>query len=141
VRLSRETRYAISGLLALAAYPPGEHVDTRRIAAAAGLPAPYLQKILRQLSVAGIVSSRRGSGFALVRGPAAVTMRDVIEAIEGPEVFGGRCIFWREECSTEEPCVLHFRWRELKPEVEDAIARTTLAEVRAAGGELAMVDA
>lgn len=140
MRLSRETRYAIAALIALSTYPPGEHVDAKRIAEEADLPPAYLQKILRQLTVHGIVSSRRGSGFALTRGPGAVTMRDVIEAIEGPDVFGGRCIFWREECSTEEPCVLHFRWREIKPGVEDAIARTTLADVRAAEGIPDVID-
>jgi Rrf2 family protein len=133
MRLSRESRYAIEALLALAEHPPGELVDAKTIADEAGLPTAYLQKILRTLAVHGVVSSRRGRGFALAQGPAAITMRDVLVAIEGPDVFGGRCIFWREECSSEQPCELHFRWREVKPAVEESIARTTLAEIREAG--------
>jgi Rrf2 family protein len=133
VRLSRESRYAIEALVALASHPPGEVVDAKTIADEAGLPAAYLQKILRMLAVAGVVASRRGRGFALARGPEAITMRDVLGAAEGPEVFGGRCIFWREECSSEHPCELHFRWRELQPGVEESIANTTLAEIREAG--------
>lgn len=133
MHLSRESRYAIEGLVALAAHPAGSIVDAKTIAEEAGLPLAYLHKILRTLTVGGIVSSHRGKGFSLSRGPEAVTMRDVLSAVEGPDVFGGRCIFWREECSTESPCELHFRWRELKDGVEDAIARTTLEEIRVAG--------
>jgi DNA-binding IscR family transcriptional regulator len=40
---------------------------------------------------------------------------------------------WREECSESDPCELDFRWKGLKPAVEDAIARTTLDEVRRRG--------
>jgi Rrf2 family protein len=134
VRLSRESRYAIEALIVLADHAPGEIVDARSIATEADLPLAYLQKILRALAVAGVVASRRGRGFTLARGPGAITMRDVLTAIEGDDVFGGRCIFWREECSSEHPCELHFRWRELQPAVEESIAATTLAEVRAAGG-------
>ncbi len=134
MRLSRETRYGIEALLVLSTYPPGELVDAGTIADRAGLPPAYLQKILRQLARGGVVSARRGHGFTLSRGPSAIAMRDVLVAIEGEDVFGKRCIFWREECSSEDPCELHFVWRELKPEVEDTIARTTLAEIREAGG-------
>ena len=132
MHLSRESRYAIEALLTLAEHAPGEFVDAKTIAREAGLPAAYLQKILRMLSVTGVVSSRRGKGFALARDPADVTMRDVLLAVEGPDVFGTRCIFWREECSELEPCELHFRWNELKPAMEESIARTTLADVGAA---------
>ncbi|HEX6844893.1 MAG TPA: Rrf2 family transcriptional regulator [Actinomycetota bacterium] len=134
MRLSRESRYAIRALMELARHAPGERVDARHIAAEARLPVAFLQKILRQLTVAGILESRRGQGYMLARPPEAITLRETLEAIEGNDVFGGRCIFWKEECSSEDPCELHFRWRELKPAVEDAIARTTLAEIVEAGG-------
>ena len=128
MRLTRESRYAIQALMILS-----RHSDTmvgaRQIAAEAGLPVAFLQKTLRLLVVAGVVESVRGQGCALAREPDSITMRDVLAAIEGPDVFGGRCIFWREECSPDSPCELHFRWREVKPGLEDAIAGTTLAEV------------
>jgi Rrf2 family protein len=133
MRLSRETRYAIEALVALSTHPPGEAVDARTIALEAGLPVAFLQKILRSLAVGGVVAARRGRGFTLARGPAAITMQEVLSAVEGKDVFGGRCIFWREECSTDAPCALHFRWRELRPAMEESIGRTTLAEVRDAG--------
>jgi Rrf2 family protein len=118
----------------LARRVPGARVDARHIAVEARLPVAFLQKILRQLTVAGILESRRGQGYTLARPPEEITLRDTLVAIEGDDVFGGRCIFWKEECSSEDPCELHFRWRELKPAVEEAIARTTLTEIVEAGG-------
>jgi Rrf2 family protein len=134
MRLTRESRYAIQALMILARHS-GQMVGARQIAAEAGLPVAFLQKILRLLAVAGVIESIRGRGCALAREPASITMREVLAAIEGPDVFGGRCIFWREECAPDSPCELHFRWREVKPGLEDAIARTSLAEIiREAGG-------
>ena len=132
MRLSRESRYAIKALLALADHPPGELVDARTIAGDADLPVAYLHKILRALTVGGVVASRRGRGYTLARGPGAITVREILIAVEGPDVFEGRCIFWRVDCSVENPCELHFRWREVKPVAEEAIASTTLAEIREA---------
>lgn len=133
MRLTRDSRYAIEALLVLADHTPGESIDARTIADEAGLPVAYLHKILRSLTVAGVLASRRGHGYTLARGPASITMREVLVAIEGPDVFGGRCIFWRVDCSAEDPCELHFRWREVSPAAEEAIATATLAQIRAAG--------
>ena len=132
MRLSRESRYAIEALVALSAHGPGEVVEARQIAGEASLPPAYLHKILRQLAVSGIVTSRRGAGYALARGPHAITVSEVLGAIEGETALETRCIFWREDCSNEAPCELHFRWRELRPAIQRALDDTTIADVVAA---------
>jgi len=132
MRLSRESRYAIEALTALAGHAPGEVVGARQIAEEASLPPAFLHKILRQLAVAGIVTSRRGAGYALARGPHAITVSQVLDAIEGEAALETRCIFWREDCSNEAPCELHFRWRELRPVIQRTLDDTTIADVRIA---------
>lgn len=128
--LSRETRYALEALMVLAERPADAFVDSREIAAEADVPAPFLAKILRELARGGVVNSKRGHGFALARPANAITLGEILQALEGPGLFDNRCIFWREECSVEEPCVLHFRWKDLKPEIESHMSRLTLAEIR-----------
>lgn len=128
MRLARDSRYAIEALIVLAGRDPGVYVDAREIGAQADLPLAYLHKILRVLATAGVVESRRGKGYSLARPANEITMREVLEAVEGDGVFDGRCIFWREECSVENPCALHFRWAEVRPQME-AIATTTIADV------------
>lgn len=132
MRLARDSRYAIEALLVLADRAPGEFVDAREIGQAADLPLAYLHKIMRSLAEGGVLESRRGRGYLLARPPEQITMRDVLLAVEGPDVFGGRCLFWREECSSDDPCELHFKWRDLRPQIEATVGGTTLAEVHEA---------
>jgi len=134
MRLSRESRYAVLALMAMAIHPPDTVLDSRVVATESGLPAAYLAKILRQLAAGGVLRSQRGRGFALAEPPPAITLGGILAAIEGPGVLDDRCIFWRETCSDGEPCPLHFRWRELRPAVESALSRVTLAEIIERGG-------
>lgn len=129
MRLSRESRYAIEALVALARRPPDTVMESREIADAADLPAPYLSKILRLLAVGGVVRSRRGKGYVLDRPPHAIMLAEVLQAVEGGDVIWQRCIFWREECDVDHPCPLHFRWTELKPGIQEAMGSVTLADI------------
>jgi Rrf2 family protein len=137
VRLSRESRYAIEALVVFAGRPPQEQVDARAIATEAGLPLPYLQKILRQLAVGGILTSQRGHGYVLARAPDRITIADVLDIVEGGVALDARCIFWREDCSNDNPCELHFRWRELRPQILRTLTETTIADVREANAPIA----
>ena len=129
MRRARESRYAIEALVVLASTPSGEMMEAREIAEAANLPAPFLSKIMRSLALGGVVRSRRGRGYALARTPAEIALTDVLRAVEGDEVIWETCIFWREECDTEHPCPLHFRWSELKPDIQDSMGSVTLADI------------
>jgi Rrf2 family protein len=130
MRLSRETRYALQGLTALAGRPRGAVVESRALARESGTPPFYLAKIMQTLARAGIVDSFRGRGYALPRPPAEITLHDVVCAIDGDDGFWEGCIFWREECSEAAPCPLHHRWRDLRPVFNDAVGGITLADLR-----------
>ncbi len=134
MRLSRESRYAITALVVMAGRPAGQVLDSRQVAQEADLPAAYLAKILRQLVPGGVLRARRGLGYELARPPAEITLRQILDAIEGPGLFEDRCIFWREVCSSIEPCPLHFRWKDLKPAIEDSFSDVTLEDIRREGG-------
>ncbi len=129
MRLSKESRYAIVALMELARQPPGELVTARTLAGAAGLPAPYLAKSLQALARVGILRSVRGQGYALARLPVEIRLGDIVAALEDWPLAGDACVFWREECSERNPCVLHWQWKELRPLVEGRLAATSLAEI------------
>lgn len=129
MRLSRESRYALEGLAVLAAHPAGEVVDAREIADRAQLPAAYLSKIFRSLALAGVLRSRRGRGYSLWRPAEQITLGEILRAVEGDHVIWESCIFWREECDDAHPCPLHFRWADMKPQVQDAMGSVTLADI------------
>ena len=86
--LTRKTDYALVALAALGREKNGngQPLSARWIAEAYDLPLPILMNALKELHRAEIVCSRRGAGggYYLCREPAQITMREVIEAIEGP---------------------------------------------------------
>lgn len=133
MRLSREARYALTALAALTRWPVGSFAEAREIAAAAGVPGPFLAKILQRLAAAGVLASQRGRGYALPRPAEAITVREIIAAVEGDTALWTGCIFWREQCNDRAPCPLHFRWREMKQTFEEAVGGITLADIRDEG--------
>lgn len=86
MRVSAKTDYAIRAVLELAAVSGDTPLKGERIATAQGIPLRFLENILMQLRHAGLVESRRGAdgGYRLARAPEAVTLADVIRAIDGP---------------------------------------------------------
>jgi Rrf2 family protein len=85
VRVSAKVDYAVRAAIELAAAGEGP-VKGDRIADAQGVPLKFLENILSELRRAGIVGSQRGAvgGYWLAKKPAAVSIADIIRAVEGP---------------------------------------------------------
>lgn len=85
MRVTAKVDYALRALVELAA-AEGATVKGDRLAEAQAIPVKFLENILSELRRAGIVGSRRGAegGYRLQRNAAAVSVADVIRAVEGP---------------------------------------------------------
>lgn len=129
MRLTRESQYALLGLAHLAQQPPGSSLPLAEIAGAERLPATFLAKIFQKLTRHGVLVSGRGrdSGYALGRAPADLTMREIFEAVEGPQIHE-RCLLWQGHCSDRAPCPLHYRLRDLGPAIDSILENITLAD-------------
>ena len=94
MRISAKADYAVRAAIELAATPTDTPVPAERIATAQGLPLNFLEHILSELRVAGLVGSQRGAdgGFRLAKEPRQITIADIIRAVEGPlaTVRGGK---------------------------------------------------
>jgi Rrf2 family protein len=111
LELSSEGRYALRALIYLAM--AGEKATADRISADAHIPRRLLARILASLSRAGLVKSEqgRGGGSGLARPASEITLREAVEAVEGP--FGvTRCIMQNRPCGEGRPCPLHEAWEE-----------------------------
>ena len=77
-------------------------VDAKSLAQCTDVPPRFALKILQKLVAAEIVISYKGAqgGYALARKPGEITLRQVIEAVEGPYRFS-RCL------DGEYPCHCH----------------------------------
>jgi Rrf2 family protein len=77
------------------------------------IPRRLLARILAKLSHAGLVESEqgRGGGSRLARPAGKITLREAVDAVEGP--FGvTRCIMEARACGEGSPCALHEAWEE-----------------------------
>lgn len=139
MKLSRESEYGLAGLVYLARQRPGTVLAVKAVAAAEKLPATFLAKTFSRLARHGILRSHRGRrrGYELARGPREISVREVLEGIDGPDLFM-HCIFWSKGCSEERPCALHQSWRVIRPQVKELLSGMTLAEC-AAGPSAAAV--
>ncbi|MEV0982204.1 MULTISPECIES: Rrf2 family transcriptional regulator [unclassified Streptomyces] len=89
MRISARADYAVRAVLELAVRQEGDDpLKAEAIAAAQAIPHKFLEGILGDLRRAGIVDSRRGGGggYRLAREASAVTVADVIRAVDGPIV-------------------------------------------------------
>src|SRR3954467_6068346 len=84
VRISAKSEYAVRAAVGLALI--GRTARAEDIASAQGIPPKFLEKILHDLRRSGLVESRRGpeGGHRLAKDPAAITIADVIRAVDGP---------------------------------------------------------
>jgi Rrf2 family transcriptional regulator, iron-sulfur cluster assembly transcription factor len=130
MKLSRESEYGLAGLVHLARQRPGTVLAVKAIAAAQALPRMFLAKTFRKLTRHGVLRSYRGRqrGYELARAPREISVREILEGIEGMDLFM-RCIFWSNACSEDHPCLLHGTWTRVRPQVMDLMAGITLADL------------
>ena len=111
LELSNEGRYALRALIYLARLE--ERATRDKISAEAHVPRRLLARVLAKLSRAGLVESQegRGGGSRLALPADGITLRDAVEAVEGPFDVT-RCIMHDRVCGADTPCVLHEAWAE-----------------------------
>ena len=86
MKLSRKCQYALKAVFELAWRNTGKPVKTSRIAETQRMSTRFTETILNELKHGGYVESRRGNtgGYLLARDTADLTVREVIEYIQGP---------------------------------------------------------
>jgi Rrf2 family iron-sulfur cluster assembly transcriptional regulator len=114
----------------LARRPAGEISALRDIGAEQDIPESFLAKIFQSLVHAGLVVSQRGAhgGFSLARPAAEISMREVIEAVDGPISLNG-CVLWPEDCRRSGGCRMHEVWVLAQEQMMGVLDAVTLAEL------------
>ncbi len=132
VRVSAKVDYAVRAAVELAASGggPTSPLKGERIADAQGIPLKFLENILVELRVAGIVNSRRGpdGGYWLAQPAADVSVADVIRATEGPlaSVRGEKPEDLEYAGASE---ALRDVWIALRASMRDVLENVTLADI------------
>jgi Rrf2 family protein len=126
--------YGIRALTKLAGdVPPGRFCLLRDILEGIDLPQHFVGKIFQTLVRAEILISAkgRGGGFALRKPPNEITLRQIVEAIDGPQRIS-RCILGFATCNDQQACPQHDHWKDIRAQIDHLLDHTTLADLNTA---------
>ena len=128
--LTRKGEYAIRGVIYLAKQAPGQAVLMDEIATATQAPPKFLAKIFQGFAKAGIVRSFRGTGggFILAHPAARISLREVVEAVEGP-IMPNRCLIGEGACDRDSYCKVHQVWHEVQQTIVDVLEAVTIEDL------------
>ncbi len=141
MRLSSLADYAVVLLTAAARHPVqgvvlGEasvRLNATLLAEETGVPLPTAQKLVSRLAAAGLLESARGTGggFRLARPAAAISLADIIEAVEGPIALTTCVDEDRHDCALNQQCQVKPHWAIINDTVRGALAGVSLARLAA----------
>ena len=141
MRVSTRGDYASRALLSLALRDDlTTPTSVRDLAQRTGLPQPYLEQILLSLKSVGLVRSKRGvgGGYVLARGAEAITLAEIVAAVDGPIVAGDFGEPHKDgACNHEGQCVLLGVWADVGNHMREHLSSFTLADMvdQARGGQ------
>lgn len=132
MQLTRAADYAVRVMIHLASPGVAERVSLPMLAAATGAPESFLSKVMQALTRTGMISSRRGQagGFQISSRGRSASMRDVIEAIDGP-IHLNVCLVSGRSCRRKSTCPAHPVWQEAQKAMLDVLSRATVAGLAA----------
>jgi len=130
--LSRKCQYALRCLLELARHHGKAPISVASIAATQAIPRRFLELIVRELRLAGVVNARRGArgGYTLTRDPGEISVGSIIRLIDGEQtpVSCGLC-GGPEPCPLADNCSFSGLWQRIHHAVTGICEDTTFADL------------
>ncbi|OPZ71676.1 MAG: HTH-type transcriptional regulator IscR [bacterium ADurb.Bin478] len=128
--LSKSSHYTLRAALYIAQHPESGYISIKEITRQLDLSFHFTTKLLQRLTQSGLLLSCQGpmGGVRLARPPKTINLRQIVEAIEGPELFTG-CLLGLNQCSNDHPCPVHRSWTGVRQQVTNLFEKTTLAQL------------
>ena len=124
--LSKLADYGVIVATHLAAFPDRQ-VTAATIAAETRLPQATVAKVLKALAHARLVTAARGAsgGYRLARGARAISVAEVVAAIDG-DIGLTQCSVHVEECARTSYCPTRPHWAAINRAVGEALSAVSL---------------
>ncbi|HHX03075.1 MAG TPA: Rrf2 family transcriptional regulator [Tissierellia bacterium] len=132
MNISSRGRYGLRAMCELARGGLQHKLSLREIALKQNLPLRYMEHLFAQLKSAGLVDSTRGAhgGYSLARVPEEISVREVLQALEGQpstgQCAGQNC---EEECPQVDDCPTRPLWEHMDFVTTDLMTRVSLADL------------
>jgi Rrf2 family protein len=130
LRLSKKADYALLATRHLAAHADRGAVPARELAEAYDIPLELLAKVLQKLVRAELLASHQGirGGYGLARPARAISVADIIQAIDGPFTVTA-CSEHDRSCDQYAKCNIRDPLWQIKDRIVSALAATSVADL------------
>ena len=131
VIFSKKCELALQAVLYLSVQKDKRIISAIEISKEMNVPKEFVSKVLQILTDSGIVGSKKGKngGFYLAKKPSSVKLIDIVEVIDGLEMFNS-CVLGFPGCSHNEPCPVHDKWGKLRDEAFKMLSEETLEQLK-----------
>jgi FeS assembly SUF system regulator len=123
--------YAVVTMSAAARHCGMVRVSAAQLAEETGLPPATVQKLVSKLSAAGLLRASRGAGggLKLARPAAAISLADIVEAVEGPIALTSCVDHGKHDCTLEANCAVRPHWGVVNAAMRGALADVPLTRL------------
>ncbi len=132
-QITAKTDYGLLFMVALANQEERRPVSLRLLAEQRHLPYAFLTQITMPLRQAGLVEAKEGvnGGYQLTRSPRAISVGDIIHALEG-DLRLVRCLRHEDnDCPSIAMCELSPFWTQVGERLTTSLNAMTLADLAA----------
>jgi len=131
VLFSKKCEIGLQAVLYLSTEDQGELFNAGEVAEKVKQPKEFVSKVLQILTVSGIVGSKKGKngGFFLAKSADKIHLIEIVEAIDGKEVFE-KCVLGFPECGDTHPCPVHETWGKIRDEAYQMLNMETLKDFK-----------
>jgi Rrf2 family protein len=135
LRLSKKADYALMAMKHLATRPDAASASAREIAEQYDIPIELMAKVLQRLARHHLLTSHQGTrgGYRLARSPGAISVADIIQAIDGPLTVTA-CSTEAENCGQYAKCSIRDPLWRIKDRILSALSTCSLQEIAADPG-------
>ena len=132
LKINRQTDYAVRVILALAKRGEGVRRSSGEIQKEMLIPPAFMSRIVAQLAHAGLVNTfpGRDGGLMLPRAASQITLKDIVEAFEGP-ILLSQCLQVKGEndCPFQKDCPVRPKWGRVQIAMMREMAAITFEEL------------
>jgi Rrf2 family protein len=130
MKLSTKGRYGVRLMIDLAAHYGEGPVLLREIAKRQEISEKYLSNLINPLKSTGLLAAMRGvhGGYVLGKAPSEITMKDIVQAVEGPVCLVD-CVEKPAGCNRTPLCIAHELWSEAAEGMARILEKYTLADM------------
>lgn len=133
--LTNKGKYGLKALTHLASLPQGRTAQSVEIATANNIPKKFLDAILGELRVAGIVSTKKGKGggYKLAREASRISVGAAVRVLDGPLAPIG-CASRRAyrpctDCQSVRDCAVRLLMLEVRDVSAQVLDNTSLEDM------------